>query len=261
LSGVPTMWDLFALTPWWLYLPERAFAIWMLVDAYRRGVDYFWFFVIFFLPFIGSLAYFFAIKINDFRFVRSGSVNSSVQGLFAYLTRPSLDELRFRAQQSPTFANHLALAERLMEKQDYAGAVPHLEAALERETEHGQVLYDLSRCKVELGAPAEAVPLLRRVLQKDRHWSNYRAWRLLIDAQTAAGDPSGALATCRELAQLTQSLEHRCLLAEHLLTNGLNEEARKLLDESLAEHQYSSGPARRRNSRWASAAKRLQRQA
>src|SRR5262245_29593023 len=156
------MWQLFDLAPWWLYLPERAFAIWMLVDAYRRGVDYFWYFIIFFVPFIGPLAYFFAIKINDFRAVRTGNVGAPVQGLFAYLTRPSLDELRFRAQQSPTFANNLALAERLMEKHDFSGAMPHLEAALERETEHGQVLYDLARCKVELGAPAEAVPLCQR---------------------------------------------------------------------------------------------------
>jgi hypothetical protein len=254
------MWDLFEIAPWWLYFPERIFAIWMLVDAYRRGVDYFWFFVIFFIPYIGPLVYFFAIKINDFRIVRGDAVNSSVQGLFAYFTRPSLDELKFRAKQSPTFANHLALAERLIESKDYAAAVPPLEAALERETEHGQVLYDLARCKIELGAASEAVPLLRRILQKDRHWSNYRAWRLLIEAQTAAGDADGALSTARELAQLTQSLEHRCLFAERLLTNGQNEEARKVLDESLAEYQFSSGQSRSRNRRWASMARRLQKQ-
>lgn len=254
------MWHLFDFLPWWVWLPQYAFAILMLVDAYRRGVDYFWYFLIFFVPFIGPLAYFFAIKIHDFRAVRTGSISSPVQGLFAYMTRPSLDELRFRAQQSPTFANHLALAERLIEKKDFAAAVPHLEAALERETEHGQVLYDLARCKMELGTPAQAVPLCRRILQKDKHWSNYRAWRLLIDAQSAADDPQGALTTCRDLAQLTQSLEYRCLLAEHLLTNGRNEEARKLLDESLAEYHFSPGASRRRNSRWASVARRLQRQ-
>jgi hypothetical protein len=212
------------------------------------------------VPVLGPIAYFLAVKINDFRAVRTNAFGAPVQGLVAYLTRPSLGELRFRTQQSPTFANHLALAERLMEQRAYAEAVPHLEAALEREAEHGQVLHDLARCKIGMGAPNDAIPLLRRILQKDRHWSNYRAWRVLIEAQDAAGDADGALATCQELAQLTQTLEHRCLLAEHLLANGRTSEARKLLDESLAEYQYSSGPARRRNRRWASLARRLQRQ-
>jgi hypothetical protein len=53
-------------------------------------------------------------------------------------------------------------------------------------------------------------------------------------------------------------LQNHCLLAEHLLNNGLHEEAGKLLEDSLREHSYSTGLIRRRNGRWVSVARKLQ---
>jgi hypothetical protein len=45
-----------------------AFAVWMFVDAYRRGASQFWYPVIM-LPF-GAWIYFFAVKIDDFEWSR-----------------------------------------------------------------------------------------------------------------------------------------------------------------------------------------------
>src|SRR5437660_472176 len=89
---------------------QAAFTIWMLLDAYRRQAESFWFYVILFVPVLGTWAYFFAVKAADFKQLR----------LPAFLqSRPSLDELRFRCQQTPTLATHLALAERLLEAEEY----------------------------------------------------------------------------------------------------------------------------------------------
>src|SRR5437879_5359576 len=92
-------------TPFGFLLPlQIALSIWMLVDANRRGVDYYWFWIILaFQPF-GAWAYFFAYKMRDFR-GGSGSLGSLFQ------RRASLAELRYQAEHSPTMANHLALAE------------------------------------------------------------------------------------------------------------------------------------------------------
>ena len=49
-------------------------------------------------------------------------------------------------------------------------------------------------------------------------------------------------------------------LAERLLAEGETDEARQLLERSLEEHQYAPGFVRRRNRRWASHARRLQKQ-
>jgi phosphoglycerol transferase MdoB-like AlkP superfamily enzyme len=57
-------------------LLQTAFMVWMLVDAYRRGAEWFWFFVILFVPAVGSWVYFFAVKLpsGDFRNVNVGGL-------------------------------------------------------------------------------------------------------------------------------------------------------------------------------------------
>lgn len=229
-----------------LWLIQAAFTIWMLVDAYRRQADTIWFWVIL-VPFVGAWAYFFAVKVGDF----------TGFGSWSGPRRLSLDELRYRAEQAPSLASQLELAECLMERRQHAEAVPLLEAALKREPEHCQVLYALAFCHNELGHPEIAMPLLDQVLVRDRCWSDYRAWRLLIASRGQSGDGLGALELSRELVRLAPTLEHRCLLAERLLAEGQGDEARAVLEESLEAHRYAPGPVRRRNRRWVSRARQL----
>jgi len=233
------------------YFAVAAFTIWMLVDAYRRGVETFWFWVILFFPGVGPLAYFFAVKLADWQRLRDWSF---------WQRRASLTELRYRAEHVPTLTNRLALAERLVEQRAYAEAVPHLTAALNQEPDLCPALYALAVCRAEEGQPAQAVPLLEKIIARERIWSNYAAWHRLIQVQAAGGDAGKALATCRELARLAPTLQHRCLLAEHLLDQGLNDEARNILELSLEEHRYAPGFIRRRNRRWASQARQLLKQ-
>jgi len=224
-----------------------AFALWMLVDAHRRGMDYYWFFIIFFVPIAGPLAYFFLFKIHDFHGLGS-----------LFQPKVSLHELRYRTEQTPTLANHLALAQRLIEQKNFPEALPLLEKARPMEPEHSQVMFSLAVCYKETGRSDKAKPLLERIIQRDRTWSDHAAWRLLIETKETDGDKAGALATCQDLVKLAPSLRHRCLCAEHLLVAGQAEEARQLLDQALQDHYYAPGPLRRRNRRWASEARRLQ---
>jgi hypothetical protein len=234
-----------------VYLAQTVFMVWMLVDAYRRGVDWYWFFIILFVPAVGAWAYFFLVKVGDFPGLRDWSFLQR---------RPQLEELRYRAEQTPTLTNHLALAERLVELRDYEEAVPHLEAVLAQEPELSPARYLLAQCRAETGHPDQAIPVLEKLIARDRTWSNYAAWHLLIRLQAESGDPERALARCRELARLAPTLQHQCLLAERLLEEGLTSEARQVVERSLEEHQYAPGFVRRRNRRWASQARRLQKQ-
>jgi hypothetical protein len=235
----------------YLALAQVAFVIWMLVDAYTRRVDNIWLWIILFVPGIGAWAYFFAVKVRDYRRV---SVPTFLH------RRPSLEELRYRADQVPTLASHLELAERLMEKALYDEAIWHLEDARNCEPKHKQVLFLLAKSYAADGRPEQVLPLLEELNQCDPRWSNYSAWRLLIDTRVQMGDGAGALDTCRELVKLAPTLQHQCLLAESLLDNGHNKEARKLLDRALLDYRFAPAPSRRVNRAWLRQAKRLRRE-
>jgi hypothetical protein len=241
---------LYELSP--LYLAQMALTIWMLVDANRRGVESYWLWIILFFQPIGAWAYFFVYKIKDF----SGS--GWLGNLFR--RRTSLSELRHRVDRSPTPAHWLELGERLVEDTAFAEAVPHLEAVLAREPDHCRCLFLLAQAHRGLEQPAQAVPLLQRLLARQPGWGDYRAWHALIEVTRKAGDMPGAVSRCRELARVAPTLEHKCLLAEHLLETDEHTEAGKVLGLALEEYRYATGLSRRRDRRWVGKAQQLLRQ-
>lgn len=232
-----------------------AFTVWMLVDAYRRGAEFFWYFVIFFLQPIGTLVYFFAVFLPGFRLPRVGAAGPRWQ------RKLSLDELRYRTGRAPTVVNRMALAERLMETGAHREAIPLLDAVLAVDGQYCPALHDLARCHVAVGEPARAVPVLRRLIDRDRRWSDYRAWRTLIEAHDVQGQPAEALAACRELEKMMPTLENKCRLAERLIDTGHRTEAADLLDRALEDLHYAPVGARWRNWRWAREARRLLKEA
>jgi hypothetical protein len=198
-----------------LWLAQGAFTIWMLVDAYRRQVEWYWFLIILLVPPFGPWVYFFVVKVGDFRGLRD---------LQLFQRKTPLAELRYRAEQVPTLANRLALAQRLVELNQPAEAVPHLEAVLNQEPTLSPALFALAKCHEE-ERPEQAVALLEKILAKDGGWSNYAAWHLLIEVQAESGANEKALARCRDLARIAPTLHHKCLLGERLLAEGMNDEA------------------------------------
>src|SRR5207253_11523304 len=42
-----------------------ALVVWMLVDAHRRGVDYYWYYIVLFIPLAGPIAYFLVFKAQE----------------------------------------------------------------------------------------------------------------------------------------------------------------------------------------------------
>jgi hypothetical protein len=178
-------------------------------------------------------------------------------GLYAWESKLSLDALRRSVERSPTVANRLALAERLMEKREHADAIPHLESVLAIEPDYCAVLHALAECRLATGAPEQAVAPLKKLIARDYRWANYRAWRTLMDVHLARGQPADALSACREFEKHQPTLENKCLLAEHLLDNNLPGEAAQLLEHALEDHQYVPWNTRWRNWRWAREARRL----
>src|SRR5260370_34173805 len=215
-----------------LYLAQAALTVWMLVDASRRHVEYYWFFLILaFQPF-GAWAYFAFYKARE---LRSG------QGWLAtaFYRPPSLQELRHRIERMPTMANRLELGERLAQAGEYAEALPHLESVLSREPEHCQALFALAQSHRGLGHPEHAIAPLQKLIARHSTWSDYKAWHTLGEVRHESGDAGGALESCRDLVRAAPSLEHKCLLAEYLLEAGDKGGARTARAQGLAESRYA----------------------
>lgn len=235
---------------WWFYA-QLAFTAVMLIHAYRTGAEFFWYWIIFLFQPIGAWIYFFAIFIRNVRFNPGISTESWFQ------RRLSLDELRYRADRTPTVNNRLAYAEALMAKGRHAEAIPLLEAVIAADQIHCQAMHDLALCQLACNEPAKSIAMLKRLLERDYRWSNYRAWRTLIDAHEANNDPAEALKACRELEKMVPTLENKCLLAEHLLDNKLNSEVIQLLDQALEDHSFTPWGKRFKNWSWARYARKL----
>ncbi len=238
-----------------LFYAQLAFTVGMLIHAYRNGSEPFWFFVIFLAQPIGAWAYFIMVALRGFRFGGGGAASPTWQ------RKLSLAELQYRVERTPTVNNRLALAEALMERGKHADALPLLEAVLAVDEIHGQAMHDLALCHLACQEPQQAVAIIERLLKRDSRWSYYRAWRTLIDAHVACGQPAQALKACRELEKMVPTLENRCLLAEHLLDNQLHSEAIHLLDLALEEHSFAPFGKRMKNWRVARRAQQLLREA
>jgi hypothetical protein len=236
---------LFELSP--LYLAQAALTVWMLVDAYRRGVEAYWYWIIIAFQPLGAWVYFFNFKLRDFSRGGGGLGN-------LFTRRTSLEELRYRVAQAPTVAAHLELGERLVEIEEFEVAEPHLEAVLAREPEHATAAFALAECHRNTGRFRDAVPLLRGLVAKQPGWRDYLAWHTLIHVHLSAGEKAEAVAQARKLAQITPSLRHKCMLADCLAEAGNADEARRVLEAGLEECRFNRTLSRD-DHRWMAKAK------
>ncbi len=240
----------FELSP--LYLAQAALTIWMLVDASRRGVEFYWFWIILFFQPLGAWGYFFAYKVKDF--TRGGLSTGWLSNLFT--RRPSLEELRYRAEHSPTPALRLELAQRLLEEGEYEEAEPHLKAVLAREPDLGTALFALAECYRLRGQQAEAVPVYLKLLSLRPNWRDYQAWHILIETYQKMGDHPNAVAQAVKLTQAAPSLEHQCLLARCHDEAGDPAAGCQVLEKALEAYRFNPQPTRA-DRRWVGRAKKL----
>jgi hypothetical protein len=227
---------------------QTLFMIWMAVDVYRRRAEHFWYWIIFFIPVLGAWVYFFAVVAPHL---------GSGKSVAWFQPKASLAELRYRAEQTPTLANNLALGQALIDRGEVAEAMPVLEAAYKVEPDHGSVLYALARCHAQERNFEQAAAFLERNIKRDPRWSDYDAWRLLIETHLDAGRHEAALEKARELVKFAPTLRHKCVLSEILIDQSYKGEARALLEAALDDFAYTPAGLRRPSRPWARQARRL----
>jgi hypothetical protein len=231
-----------------LYYLQTAFMVWMLVDAFQRRAQYYWYIVLF-VPF-GAWVYFFLVKIHDFdlRWLKQ---------LLNFDRPPSVDKLRYETRETPSYANKMRLATALHDAGEFAEAAEIFEAALATHKDEPEALHGLGRCRLELGEPEAAIEVLSRLCDKARAYRDYAGCLDLAEALAKAGRDEESVEVLEGVVKSSPRMQHHVALAHRLAELGNVERARESIEKALEEHEHAPAFVKRRDKAFARQAAEL----
>lgn len=212
-----------------------AFKVWLMLDVSRRRMPNHWYYIIALVPF-GGLVYFLSHKIHDYKL---GAISS----LFS--RPPSLDEVRYRAETSPSLVNNISLGQALHDHGRYDEAISQFNKILAQYPSNSEALHGYGACHVALCRFGDATPFLERVVEIDPGYLDYQAWTLLAQAHWENGDRGKSLEWLRRLVKLNPRPDHQLLLVRCLARMGQNEEAKSIIEKALRDYEHSPSYAKK----------------
>jgi hypothetical protein len=224
-----------------------AFKIWMAIDAGRKRQPYYWFMIIFFVPF-GDLVYFFVVKIHDFQWRK-------VTALFR--SPPTVEELAYRYRESPCVDNRLALARGLADAGRHVEAIVEFEGICASRPDEPDALWGLGMSRAALGELPEAAAAFARLVTVAPLCHDWEAWVMLAGIQHKRGERPESLETLRALVRKSSRADHQMLLAEALIGAERYEEAAEMLERIVEDYQRVPDYIRRRDRQVVARARRL----
>ena len=227
------------------------FAVWMLVDAIRRRVPFYWYLIIVLLAPLGTLIYFVLLKLPEWtgrRPVAPGLVASS---------GPSLDEVIELARQTPSELNKLALADKFAELGQFSEAIGRYREVLRQSRDNREALHGLARALLATARPLEAIEELATLMEIDPAFRDYSAALDYAEALWQAGKQDDAIGLLTGLVSVSRRINHRMALAHYSKERGDSVTARSELDQALREFAEQPEFVQRRDQRWADRARKL----
>ena len=237
-----------------LFLLQSAFSLWMLVDAIGRpGIARYWYWVIL-MPF-GEWFYFFKFKIHDPDFAW---LKAPFRALF---DKPaSIDEIRFKAQETPSLANKVSLAQALHDADAFQEAAELFEDVLKSDATSRDSLYGLGVSRIGLKDYEGAVEPLQTLVGVEPSHEDYDGWAKLARAFWELGRRDEAISTLARLVKTSPRLPHRVAYAYYLSQAGNRDEAQAELTTALEEFDYAPKYLKRSHRALAKRAKEMLRE-
>jgi hypothetical protein len=223
--------------PWSLILLVAA-----LVHFARRRPDWYWLWIILFLPTIGSVIYLCAEAIPDLGLLR-GSFK-------VFPRRKRSNELRALVRQNPSAGNYEELGDLLMEDSRYAEAREAFDRAIAARSDTLDAFYRRGVCALEMDDAAAAIPDLEKVYAKEPGYDFQRAGGLLAHAYASTGQKDRAESLFREVTARSVSSETYLNFADLLASEGRSAEARGWAQKVLDKKAAMPGYQKRRERRW-----------
>jgi hypothetical protein len=243
------MWSLYALGPLLL-------TVFALVHFFKRGGgNYYWIFLILFLPTIGPIVYIIVEVLPELRSGRAGQASS---GWLA--KRQRIKSLEAVVLDNPSEGNFEELADLYLQEGDYARARQSFDRAISARTDHPDPYYGRAQAALNLGEVAAAVSDLEKVVSMNRKHDYGRALGLLASGYGETGQPERAEQLFREALATSTLSETQFRFARFLASQGRTGEAREWAERVVRKRATLSGPLRRADKPWFRAAEGLLKQ-
>lgn len=237
-----------------------AFQFWMLVDAIRRG-EWIWVLFIGLALFVwkswglSAILYYFMV----YRQYASGPSLSGFE-LPGTFDRRRIRELEGKIHHLDNAQHYLQLADIYFHQAKYEKAEQTYREAFKRDGEDTDIQAHLGQCLLRLGKAQEALDLLQKVAQQDPKHDYGFTLMALAETHMKLGSNDSAIQLWERVLENHSYPRARVQLAELLIQKNDLEKARSILQETLADEQYSPIFQRRRDRVWISRAKGLMRQ-
>lgn len=231
----------------------------LIVHAAKTGRFMPWFYIILFLPGIGSLAYVVVELAPEWLGSYKGQV---ARRSFARAVNPGgrYRELTDELAVVDTIANRTALAEECLRLGKFDEALAHFEAILAQPLgEEPQFFYGKARAQMGLGQPVAAVATLDELM---RRWPGYQSadgHLLYAVALEASGRNDEALANYENLGRYFPGPEPRVRQAQLLQRLGREADAKLIAEDVVRGLSRAPAHVRKSQRQWLASAQRLAR--
>ena len=218
--------------PYFLIIALQGFCIY---HAIKNSREYYWYFLILFLPVIGSIIYLITQVFNK----RDLDV---VQNEIVSVINPTkkVNDLRKQVEFADTFQNRVLLGDALYEIKDYNSGICEYEIALNDNYESDTgVVKKLLEGYYQTNQFDKVIFCAEKIDQKS-DFKGSRSQFLYGLALKEEGRSNEAEENLRSIDQRYSNYEERYILAQFLISRGKNIDAKEILSEIMLESQHMS---------------------
>ena len=216
--------------------------IFAIVHFVRRRPENYWFYVIFFLGWLGAAVYIVAEVIPDLGLLR---------GVFQGFGRRSrIQKVETDILDNPSPANYEELGELYKDQGQYEKARDAFNRAITGRSDSIYTFYSRAQSSLGMNDLAAAIPDLERVVAADRKFDYYRAAGLLANAYAQTGQLERADQVFAEVTQISTTPETLYNYASFLKTANRRDESREWTQKLLAKKRTLPRYMQRRERPW-----------
>lgn len=211
-----------------LYYLLIAFQAFCIFHVYKSRNEYYWYFVIFFVPLIGALVYLFSQVINK------TNINKAKNKINAFLNpTKKMKDLEKKLSFSNTFQNKINLADAYIENKEYDKAIVYYEKALEGNFKnHSHTLNKAAKCYFQLNSYNKVVEYLNQI-NLDKSFRN-SVYMYAISLEKCENFDEAEI-QFRKTNKRYSNYGERLELSKFLIRRNKNEDAKIVLNEMISE--------------------------